>query len=82
MTPRFSVVTVAQFDRLVRRLRQRHSELPRLYAIALEILGADPLNLTRQHSIKKLTGMRAGEGGQYRWRFGASASVTTSRATR
>ena len=66
MTARFSVVTVPQFDRLLRRLSQRHPELPGLCAAALEILGADPLNLTRQHNIKKLTGIRAGESGQYR----------------
>ncbi len=66
MTPRFSVRTVPQFDRLLRRLNKQHSELPQLYAEALRILETDPLNLSRQHNIKKLTGIGPGEGGQYR----------------
>ena len=66
MTPRFSLRTVPQFDRLLRRLSDHHPELPGLYAEALKILKADPLNLSRQHNIKKLKGIRPGEGGQYR----------------
>ena len=66
MTPRFSVLTVPQFDRLLRRLAKRHHELLGLYAQAREILEVDPLNLSRQHNIKKLTNVGAGEGGQYR----------------
>ena len=66
MTPRFSVRTVSQFDRLLRRHSDRHPELPRLYAQALDILETDPLNLSRQHDIKKLKGVDPGEGGQYR----------------
>ncbi len=66
MTPRFSVRTVSQFDRLLRSLNQRHPELERLYAIALEILHRDPLNLSHQHNIKKLAGVGAGTGGKYR----------------
>ncbi len=66
MTPRFSVRTVPQFDRLLRRLTDQHPDFPRLYARALEILETDPHNLRREHNILKLNGVRPGEGGQYR----------------
>ena len=66
MTPRFSVRTVNQFDRLLRRLSQRYSELAPLYARALEILRVDPLNLTRHHDVKKLASVAQRGGGQYR----------------
>jgi len=66
MTPPFTIRTVPQFDRLLRRLLERHPELPALYAQALDILRADSYNRRRQHQILKLTGVRPGEGGQYR----------------
>ena len=70
MTPPFSVRTVPQFDRLMRRLKRQHPELADLYAEALPILRADPYNLSRQHNILKLRGISPGEGGQYRLRLG------------
>jgi hypothetical protein len=66
MTPAFSIRTVPQFDRLLRRLSPRHPELAGLYAEALEILRIDPYNRSRQHNILKLTSIPPGEGGQYR----------------
>ena len=66
MRPRFSVRTVPQFDRLLRRLNDQHPELSYLYAPALRILESDPLNFSRQHNIKKLKDVGPGEGGQYR----------------
>jgi hypothetical protein len=54
MRPRFSVRTVPQFDRLLRRLNDQHHEPSYLYALALRILESDPLNFSRQHNIKKL----------------------------
>ncbi len=66
MRPRFSVRTVPQFDRLLQRLSDQHPELSDLYAVALRILESDPLNLSRQYNVKKLKGVRPGEGGQYR----------------
>lgn len=73
MTPPFSVRTTPHFDRLVRSLVKRHPELVDRYADALNILRADPHNQSRQHDIRKLKGVRPGEG-QYRlalrrWRF-------------
>ena|ERR1700693_5442731 len=66
MRPLFPVRTVSQFDRLLRRLSDQHPELSDLYAVALRILESDPLNLSRQHNIKKLKGVGLGESGQYR----------------
>ncbi len=80
MRPRFSVRTVPQFDRLLRRLSDQHPELWYLYAVALRVLESDPLNLSRQHNIKKLKGVRPAAGGQYqlalrrfRFRYDVSA---------
>ena len=70
MTPPFSIRTVPQFDRLVRRLDRRHPELAGVWAEVLTILRTDPYNLNRQHDILKLKGIAPGEGGQYRLRRG------------
>jgi mRNA-degrading endonuclease RelE of RelBE toxin-antitoxin system len=70
MTPSFSVRTVPQFDRLLRRLARQHPELATVYAETLTILRNDPYNRSRQHDILKLIGVSPGEGGQYRLRRG------------
>ena len=69
MTPRFSVRAVPHFDRVARRLAEKHPEFPRLLARALEILSADPANVGRQHNIKKLADVEPGDG-QWRPRLG------------
>ena len=66
MTPPFSVRTVPQFDRLLRRLKKRHLELVAIYAEALDILQADPYNVGRRHDILKLKRVGPDEGGQFR----------------
>ena len=73
MTPLFSVRTTPHFDRQLKTLTRRHTELPDRYTEALEILKSDPYNRSRLHHIKKLEGVQQGEG-QYRlslrrWRF-------------
>lgn len=73
MTPPFSVRTTPHFDRLAHALQKRHPDFADRYAQALEILKADPTNHSRAYDIKKLEGVRPGEG-QYRlrrgrWRF-------------
>jgi hypothetical protein len=70
MTPSFSVRTVPQFDRLLRRLDRQHPELTSVYAEALTILRTDPYNRSRQHDILKLNGLSPREGGQFRLRLG------------
>lgn len=69
MTPAFTVVATAHFEREFRRLRSRHAELTDLFARALAILETDPYNRSRTHPIKKLENLPAGEA-QYRIRLG------------
>jgi len=74
MTPAdFAVRTVPRYDRLSNRLHKTHRDFDAVEKNAASILAADPYNRTRQHHIKKLEGVSAGEG-QYRlslgrWRF-------------
>ena len=73
MTPSFTVRTTPRFDRLLRALHRRHTEVAERYAEAIAILEADPYNRRRQYHIRKLEGVRQGDG-QYRlslgrWRF-------------
>ena len=73
MTAAFRVLVTPQFERLFRKLDKRHPDLLDCYEKAITILQADPHNRSRNHAIKKLEGVKAGEG-QYRlrlrrWRF-------------
>ena len=68
MTP-FEVRTTSRFQRELKHLSGRHSEIPKLYAGILPILENDPYNRSRSHAIKKLTGVAAGDG-RYRIRMG------------
>jgi mRNA-degrading endonuclease RelE of RelBE toxin-antitoxin system len=69
MTPAFTVIAPAHFEREFRRLRRRHAELSDLFARALAILETDPYNRSRTHPIKKLENVPTGEA-QYRIRLG------------
>jgi hypothetical protein len=73
MPAEFTVLTTPRFERLLRSLHRRHRDLAARLAEAVAILRADPYNQSRQHSIRKLTSVRHGDG-QYRlalgrWRF-------------
>ena len=68
MTPLFIVQTSPRFERLFKKLRKHHAELPGLFREAIDILEIDPYNRTRRHSIKKLVDPR--QDGQYRLRLG------------
>lgn len=67
MTP-FIVQTSPSFERLFKKLRKHHAELPSLFREAIEILEIDPYNRMRRHSIKKL--VEPQRDGQYRLRLG------------
>ena len=69
MTPPFSVHTTPRFDRILKKLKKHHPELVDRYAEALEILRADPQNVSRNHPISKLEGVQPRQG-QYRLRLG------------
>ncbi len=65
----FEVRTTKHFDRALKKLARAHPDLAEEYEAILPILSADPFNKTRRHPIKKLEGVRPGEG-QYRIRTG------------
>jgi mRNA-degrading endonuclease RelE of RelBE toxin-antitoxin system len=67
--PAYSVVTTAHFDRLLKKLAPRHSELVERFEDAVGILSLDPYNKSHKYPIKKLKEVAAGEG-QYRLRSG------------
>ncbi len=69
MTPRFSVRSTPRFNRLLKKLARKHSELPDRFSEALTILTTDPHNIAGSYPIKKLKGIGPGEG-QYRLRLG------------
>ena len=73
MAVSFSVRAIPRYEQMVRKLMKRHPELGDIQHSVREILATDPYNQSRQHNIKKLEGIRSGEG-QYRlslgrWRF-------------
>ena len=69
MNPGFRVLVTSQFERELQKLAPQHSTLPALYRGAISTLELDPYNRSRQHAIKKLTVVPAGEG-HYRLRVG------------
>lgn len=69
MPPRYRVVTTSYFDRDVKRLYKKDPRIRIVLERAIFILQSDPYNLTREHSIRKLEGLKKGEG-VYRLRAG------------
>ena len=65
MIPSLTVRTTPHFDRLFKTLVKRHPDLLDRFDETLQILKTDPYRRTRTHHIKKLEGLRPGEG-QYR----------------
>jgi mRNA-degrading endonuclease RelE of RelBE toxin-antitoxin system len=64
----FEVRQATRFERELKKLIRAHPEADDEYEAILPILGADPHNRTRRHPIKKLEGIRPGDG-QYRIRM-------------
>jgi mRNA-degrading endonuclease RelE of RelBE toxin-antitoxin system len=79
--PAYSVVTTAHFDRLLKKLAPKHSDLVERFEEAIGILSLDPHNKSHKYPIKKLTNVRAGEG-KYRLRSGRFRSATTLRSVK
>ncbi len=61
MKPLFTVIGTPHYERLVKKLLRAHRDLPALQGRASEILSVDPYNVSREHHIKKLEGVAAGE---------------------
>jgi len=62
MKPSFTVIGTPHYERLFKKLLRAHRDLPALQLRASEILAVDPYNVSREHHIKKLEGVAAGEG--------------------
>jgi len=61
----FRVVTTPAFDREFRAISRKNSALVRALEELIEILSDDPHNRNGRHKIKKLAGLKLGEG---QWR--------------
>jgi mRNA-degrading endonuclease RelE of RelBE toxin-antitoxin system len=67
----------------MKRLAKKDPSIPDVFDDLLKILAADPQNASRQHSIKKLTDVEAGEGqwriraGVYRLRYDIRGEMVT-----
>lgn len=66
---RFRVETTSGFRRDIKNLLKSHQQIALIYEEALLVLEADPYNFSKTHDIKKLGGVKVGEG-QFRLRRG------------
>ena len=64
----FEVQQTTRFERELKKLIRAHPKATDEYEAILPILGTDPYNRTRRYPIKKLEGVRPGDG-QYRIRM-------------
>jgi addiction module RelE/StbE family toxin len=65
----FRVVTTPAFEREFRKLTKRNSEMTEALDEVVKILAEDPHNRSGRHPIKKLAGVKSGEGQwRIRWR--------------
>ncbi|GBC76334.1 hypothetical protein HRbin07_00533 [bacterium HR07] len=75
MPPAYRVVSTSHFARDYRTLIKRNPQVIPLIEAMIEALRQDPYNRTKQHRIKKLKGLKVGEGqwrialGDYRIRY-------------
>jgi len=65
----FRVLVTPRFERELRKLLRHHPDLASVYQEALALLAADPHNRAGRRWMKKLAGVKPGEG-QYRLRLG------------
>jgi mRNA-degrading endonuclease RelE of RelBE toxin-antitoxin system len=69
MSDAFRVLTTATFEREFRKISRGDSALVEALPELLSILRQDPHNRTGQRKIKKLAGLKSGEGQwRIRWR--------------
>lgn len=69
MPPQFQVLATPAFEKEGRKLTRRNPDLVSALEKLVLILGDDPYNRGGQHNIKKLAGLKPGQG-QWRIRFG------------
>ena len=68
MSGTFEVVLSAHFGRELKKLTRARAEAATEYEEILPILRSDPYNRTRRYPIRKLEGVKTGDG-QYRIRM-------------
>jgi len=69
MAGTFRVLTTPAFERQFRAVSRRESALVDALEELIEILSSDPHNRSLRHQIKKLAGLKPGEGQwRIRWR--------------
>jgi mRNA-degrading endonuclease RelE of RelBE toxin-antitoxin system len=69
MSVRFRVLSTPSFEREFRSLARRDANLSGVLEELIETLSQDPHNRSGKHQIKKLAGLKAGEGQwRLRWR--------------
>ena len=69
MASTFRVLTTPAFEREFRAITRKDSTLVRTLEELIETLGNDPHNRSGRHKIKKLAGLKPGEGQwRVRWR--------------
>ena len=66
---RFTVVITSAFKRDIKRLEKFQQEIASLYEEVISVLENDPYNIARKNDIKKLGGVKHGDG-QFRVRIG------------
>lgn len=69
MPPPFQLHVTSRFRRDAQRLLKQHPELADLLEHLRDVLHTDPHGRSREHDIRKLTGVGRGEG-QWRLRLG------------
>lgn len=62
MAMHYRILTISVFNRDVKRAAKKYNDVCAVIEHATLILQSDPFNLTREHNIKKLEGLKKGEG--------------------
>lgn len=71
----YRVVATSRFERDFKALAKRHPQVIRRVEAMVEVVSKDPYNRSQRHNIKKLKGVKKGEGqwriasGEYRIRY-------------
>jgi mRNA-degrading endonuclease RelE of RelBE toxin-antitoxin system len=79
----YRVVSTRAFERSARKLIRKVPKIEDVLDELRGVLETDPLNVSRQHNIKKLTNIELGEGqwrirsGVYRLRYDVEGDIVT-----
>lgn len=70
MLNKFNIFLISRFERDFKKIQNKDNKIINTFGSILEILKIDPFNKTKKHNIKKLAGLKEGEG-QWRIRLGS-----------